>query len=169
MRYVLLKHEKEKDFHVDFLLDCGLERLLTWQITDPFFIDRLKFGGNFFNIAESPNRTNGIFYSNCHRIFDHRRMYLDFSGDLGDCRGRVDRIEYGNWELQEVCARQLVIKTVGVHLAEHSSMTRLWRFEPPAEITLDLHGTSPDRLMQQLPPPGDENWAVYCAKMLCVQ
>jgi len=165
MRYVLLKHEKDKDFHVDFLLDCGLERLITWQITDPIFIDRLKFDEIFFNFAESPNRINDTIYSYCRRIFDHRRMYLDFSGDLGDHRGCVTRIEYGNWELCEVCANRLVMKTVGTCPAGNTPTARLWRFEPPAEITLDFNETTPDRLMQKLPPPGDENWVVSCTRV----
>ena len=168
MRYVLLKHEKNSDFHVDFLLDCGQERLLTWQIVDHIFFDRLKFDGNFFNFAESPNRTNDIFYANCHRIFDHRREYLDISGDLGNLRGCVIRIEYGDWTLLEVCAKQLVIQTFGTNPANNFSMARLWRFEPQIEIALDLHGTSLDRLMQQLPPPGDENWVVSCTRVLGV-
>jgi len=162
MRYALLKHEKDNDFHVDFLLDCGLEHLLTWQITDHVFIDRNKFEGNFFNFAESPKITNDTFYSNCRRVFDHRPKYLDFSGDLSDGRGCVACIECGDWDMCDICSRHLIIKTVGVLLADHSPITRLWKFEPPVEITLDITATSPDWLMQQLPPPGNENWIVYC-------
>jgi len=167
MHYVLLKHENNGDFHVDILLDCGQERLLTWQIGDHDFIDWLKFDGNFFNFAESPNHTNDTFYSKCRRIFDHQRKYLDFSGELGESRGHITRIEYGKWELHEICAKQIVIKMVGVLLAEHSPITRHWRFEPPVEIALDLNGSSPGRLMQQLPPPGDGNWVVSCTQGLC--
>ena len=165
MRYVLLKHERNGDFHVDFLLDCGRERLLTWQIVDHNLIDRLKFDGNFFNFAESPNRTNDTFYSSCRRVFDHRRKYLDFSGDLGDCRGCVASTEYGDWELCEICTRQLVIKTVGVLVADDSPVTRLWQFEPHIETMLTPGETSPDRLMQMLPPPSDVNWVVSCTRV----
>jgi len=167
MRYVLLKHEKDNDFHVDFLLDCGQECLLTWQMTDHVFIDRLKSNGIFLNFAESPNRTNDTFYSNCHRIFDHRRKYLDFSGDIGDSRGRVVCMDNGEWELCEICAQHLIIKTIGVFSVDNSPITRIWRFEPPIGITLDTDGTSPDRLMQHLPPPDDENWVVSCTQMFC--
>jgi len=165
MRYVLLKHVINNDFHIDFLLDCGTERLLTWQITDHIFIDRLTFDDNFFNFTESPNRINDTIYSVCRRVFDHRRRYLDFSGDLGNQRGCVEIVEYGNWELQVVCTKNLVFKTTGIRLEGHSPTARLWQFEPPIEIALASDETTPDRLMQLLPPPGGENWVVFCTRI----
>jgi len=160
MRYVLLKHEEQGDFHADFLLDCGRERLLTWQISDTRFASFLVGHENFFDFTTSPNNIIHTICSKCRRIPDHRWKYLDFSGELGDHRGYVTRAECGQWELRELTARRLVIKTVGTRLADHSSISRQWQFEPPVEITLNPDGTSPDRLMQQLPPPGDENWVV---------
>ena len=165
MRYVLLKHEKDGDFHVDFLLDCGFERLLTWQICDNNLIKHLETGENFSNFSCLPNRTNDTFFPNCQRIFDHRRKYLDFSGDLGDGRGCVSRIECGTWELCGVCVKRLVIKTVGTCLADHSTIVRQWQFEPPVEIALVPGEPSPDRLMQQLPPPDDGDWVVFCTRL----
>ena len=165
-RFVLLKHENKVDFHVDFLLDCGGDRLLTWQFSDKLFANLLVADENFFDFTKSPNRINSTVDSNCRRIFDHRRKYLNFSGDLGDHRGYITRIECGTWELLNLSARQLVIKTVGTRLADNAPVTRLWQFEPPIEIAVDTPVATPDWLMQQLPPPGDGNWVVSCS-FLC--
>ena len=162
MRYVLLKHENQGDFHVDFLLDCGDERLLTWQINDKNFASFLICDEKYFDLTKLPNDIDHTVCSNCRRNFDHRRKYLDFSGDIGDCRGHVTRIECGTWELLEINTRRLVIKTVGNRLVENLPTTRQWQFEPPVEIAIGSCGTSLDRLMQRLPPPGEENWIVFC-------
>jgi hypothetical protein len=165
MRYVLLKHEKYDDFHIDFLLDCGQERLLAWQIHNQNSISFFRFDELFSNFSKQQSITNHTSRLNCRRIFDHRRNYLDFSGDLGDSRGFVTPIEFGTWELCEVCAKQLVIKTVGTHLSDGSPTAWLWQFEPPTEIALAPGGTPPEQLMQQLPPPSEENWLVSCTWM----
>jgi len=73
-------------------------------------------------------------------------------------------MEYGNWELCNICEKCLVIKTVRTRLNGHTSTVRRWQFEPPGKITLDPCGKSPDWLMQQLPPPGEENWVVFCTR-----
>ena len=166
MRYVLLKHENHGDFHVDFLLDSGEERLLSWQITDKSFANNIVGDEKSFDFTQRPNSIDHTLYSYCRRIFDHRRKYLDFSGNLGEHRGYVNCVENGIWELLEQTASRFVIKTVGTRLADNSPVTRQWRFEPPDDMTLTLVGTSPVRLLSQLPPPGEENWVVLC-RFLC--
>ena len=166
MRYVLLKHDKQEDFHVDFLLDCGEERLLTWQISDKILTNFLVCDVNFLDFTKSPNRINHTFYANCRRIFDHRRKYLDFSGDLGDYRGYVTRIECGTWEPLEVTAHQLSIETVGTRLADNMQIIRKWHFEPPMGKVSVPDGTTHNRLIQQISLPSEENWVVSC-RLLC--
>ena len=166
MRYVLLKHENQGDFHIDFLLDCGEERLLTWQIGDKSLVNFLIGNEKFFDFSTLPNSIATTVYSNCRRIFDHRRKYLDFSGDLGDDRGYVTCMEHGIWELVELDAKQLVLKTVGTRLADNSPLSRQWQFEPPVTMTLSPDEISLERLMQHLPPPGNGIWVVFC-RILC--
>ena len=165
-RFVLLKHENKGDFHVDFLLDCGSDRLLTWQINDKFLANFLTCGEKFFDFTKSSNHTNNTVYSNCQRIFDHRLKYFDFSGDLGEYRGYVTRLEYGIWELSELTGSRLAIKTVGTRLADNLLISRLWLFVPLGEMTMDIKAEKPDQLMQQLPPPGNGKWVVSCS-FLC--
>ena len=170
MRYTLLKHKNHGDFHVDLMFDCGEEHLLTWQIDDKSFASFLVGEENFFNFTDLLNNKDATVYSNCRRIFDHRRKYLDFSGDLGDHRGYVTRVECGTWKLLELDARRLVIKTIGTRLTDtpvaNLLSIRQWQFEPPVEIVIDLSGTLSERLMQQLPPPGEGTWVVSCS-FLC--
>ena len=170
MRYVLLKHDKQEDFHVDFLLDCGEERLLTWQISDKTLTNFLMGEVIFLDFIKSPNSIDRTFYSKCLRIFDHRRKYLDFSGDLGNDRGQVSRLEYGTWELLEMTAHRLVIKTFGTRpadaIADAAPAVRLWQFEPPLGMVIEPDGTTLINLMQRIPLPSDENWVVSC-RSLC--
>ena len=162
MRYVLLKHNKQGDFHVDFMLDCGEDRLLTWQISDKNLTNYLIDDEKFLDFTKSPNGIDRTFYSKCRRIFDHRRKYLDFCGDLGDDRGHVTRVECGTWELLEFTAHQLTIKTSGTRVADNTPIIRQWQFEPPLGMVIEPDGTTLTRLMHLLPPPSDENWLVSC-------
>jgi len=163
MQYTVLKHEKDSDFHVDFLLDCGDERLLTWKICDERFAKYLVWEEKNCDLDKQPISIDDTIYANCRRVFDHRRKYLDFSGDLGNHRGYIIRVECGSWELRELTVRRLVINTVGRRLEDNSPMTRQWCFEPPVAMTLAPDdGTPSDRLIRQLPPPSDENWVVFC-------
>ena len=167
MRYVLLKHEIHSDFHIDFMIDCGDERLLSWQIDDKNLASFLVGSEKYCNFSGSPNSIDATIYSKCQRIFDHRLVYLDFWGDLGEYRGHITRVECGTWELLELDARLLVIKTLGTRLTDNpvanSLAIRQWQFEPPVEIVIDPNEPLPVRLMQQLPPPGEDHWFVSCS------
>jgi len=161
-RFVLSKHESKSDFHIDFFVDFGGESLLTWKICDKNFAGFISNDEKFFNFTESQIGIGDTFFLNCQRIFDHRRKYLDFSGDLGDDRGRVTRIECGTWELLELNAHRLTIKTVGTRLNDNLPTVKQWQFEPPNEIELTPHTP----LLEQLPPPGEGIWLVSCS-FLC--
>jgi len=94
-RFTLLKHETEDDVHVDFLLENEQETLWTWRINDVEF---------FSQPAE--NRSISAV-----RIFDHRKLYLDFEGELSGSRGRVMQIDTGTWQFVRQNKNRLVIET----------------------------------------------------------
>ena len=98
MQYVLLKHERDNDFHVDFLLDCGCERLLSWRICDENFAGLLVDDVKYFNLAELPEQKIDTMVTFCRRNFDHRRLYLEYEGEISENRGRVERVEWGKWD-----------------------------------------------------------------------
>lgn len=162
MQYVLLKHANGDKFHVDFLLDCGLERLLSWQICDEnlarLLVSRIK-NSVFSKRPKQKNDTIDLF---CRRIFDHRKLYLNYEGDIAGDRGRVDRAECGKWELLEVLTRQIIIKTTGRLVTDDSQAVKLWQFQLPENFALNESDFSPPELMQRLPPPSDAKWHLQC-------
>jgi len=158
MRYTLLKHEKDGDFHVDFLLDCGAERLLSWQICDENFTKALIFAANFFNLNESPKHIIDTVSVACHRSFDHRKLYLDYEGEISSNRGHVTRIECGNWELSTMCCDQITLVTKGRHIAQNTPTIKQWQFRPPEGFVIDTQNTSLPELLNKLPRPGESEW-----------
>ena len=76
-RFVLLEHLWD-GIHWDLMLEDG-EALRTWAIDAPVVIGR-----------DLPARA----------LPDHRRIYLDYEGDISGDRGRVRRIDEGTY-----CAR----------------------------------------------------------------
>ncbi len=161
MRYVLLKHVNELEFHVDFLLDCGGDRLLSWQISDKNSIETLLQVGNIFDFTRPSSGIINKVPLVCRRNFDHRLIYLDFSGDLGDHRGCVTRIECGIWEITEPVSGRLVIKTTGMLLPDNIPTAKQWQLEPPGGLAINERELSPDRLMEMLPPPGEKVWRFW--------
>ena len=166
MRYVLLKHEKNSDFHVDFLLDCGGERLLSWQICEENFANSLVSGVKFFNLAESPKQITDTIHSVCRRNFDHRKIYLNCEGEIGENRGRVICVECGEWDFFSFDQKQIVLQTNGGHTTTDSPIRRQWQFLLPFGVTIEIQDIAPANLMQRLPPPGDTDWYLRC-RLLC--
>ena len=76
--YVILHHEEIPDPHFDLMFETlpGSElatwRSPAWPIESPVVLTRLK---------------------------DHRRVYLDYEGDLSGSRGRVHRVAHGECEI----------------------------------------------------------------------
>ena len=162
MRYVLLKHERDSDFHVDFLLDFGVERLLSWQIYDENFTKALIFAANFFNLNESPKHIINTINAVCRRNFDHRKFYLDYEGEISSNRGHVTRIESGNWELSAIHSDQITLVTTGRHIAQNTPTIKQWQFRPPEGFAIDTQNVSPLKLFERLPPPGESEWHLHC-------
>ena len=93
-RFVLLEHEWD-GVHWDFMLESG-DVLRTWAVDAPIVAG-----------VELPARA----------LPDHRRVYLDYEGDVSGDRGRVRRVDEGRYEpiaweagrvLVRVAGRQLV-------------------------------------------------------------
>lgn len=73
--FALLEHATVDGVHWDFLLDLGDERLAAWRL------------------AQHPGEQPGTIAA--ERIGDHRRVYLEFEGEISGGRGVVRRIDRG--------------------------------------------------------------------------
>ncbi|MDR1384912.1 MAG: hypothetical protein LBJ67_13850 [Planctomycetaceae bacterium] len=125
MRYVLLKHIKENDFHVDFLLDCGKKQLLTWQVKNINFFRWLTNNIDFSDCSEISTNT---IETPCQRIVDHRRKYLDFEGEINNNRGFVEKIEWGEWKVLSIKPHQFLLKTIGTQKNNKIQTAKKWQF-----------------------------------------
>jgi DNA polymerase Ligase (LigD) len=77
-RFVLLQHQWN-GVHWDFMLESG-DSLRTWAIDEPIV------GGR-----DLPARALG----------DHRKMYLEYEGEVGGNRGWVRRVDAGTYRVIE--------------------------------------------------------------------
>ncbi|MCL2348314.1 MAG: hypothetical protein FWC50_08640 [Planctomycetaceae bacterium] len=163
MRYVLLKHEKYNDFHVDFLLDCGAERLLTWQFSDKKLLQFFPMDANFLDIPVSPNHTIDKIKIIARRIFDHRRRYLEFEGEIAPQQGSVTRIEQGEWELVSLDDQQLTINTASRNTAKchFAKSGQIWVFHFPRKTICPCHDFHPWELGKRIPEPNNDIWDVF--------
>ncbi len=80
LRFTILAHAHPAGLHWDLLLEQpGTQRLATWRVDaepeDLCAIQRAK------------------------RIFDHRRLYLDYEGEVSGGRGAVTRWDAGTYTL----------------------------------------------------------------------
>jgi len=158
MQYVLLKHKKCDDFHVDFLLDCGAERLLTWQFSDKKLVQILPSDVNFLDIPVSPNSTIDKIKTVAKRIFDHRRRYLEFEGEIDAQHGSVTRIDRGEWELVSLDDQQLTINTASCHVA---NFEQTWTFHFPEKMSCPSREFQLFELGKCIPEPNDDIWDIF--------
>src|SRR5687767_13993886 len=105
LRYAILHHSGVPDPHFDLLFetiegsDLATWRSPVWPILTPTPLTRLK---------------------------DHRRLYLDFHGELTQRRGRVERVATG---------------TCTVEIGEEAHWTiRLLTGSQPAALRIEQHG-----------------------------
>jgi hypothetical protein len=170
MQYTLLKHTKEKDFHVDFLLDCGMERLLTWQIKNAKFFHWLTDDTKFLNFDEKLASSTDTIKISCQRIFDHQRKYLDFEGKLDNNRGFIEKIEWGKWDILSIEANQFVLKTIGVQKNIKIQIIKKWRLIFPVNLQHEIVENQWHNFQRYstrffssfLPPVGVELWRLTC-------
>jgi hypothetical protein len=161
MRYVLLKHTKEKKNHVDFLLDCGEKRLLTWQIKNPIFFQWLINNTEFLDFNEILTDT---IETSCQRIFDHRQEYLDFEGKINNNRGFIEKIEWGEWDILSVESKRFVMKTTGTQKNKNIQTIKKWQCFFPTNFQQELEKNQlsdllhePNRFLSSFLPPVDDN------------
>jgi len=99
-RFVVLRHDLSGSVHWDLMLDFG-EVLATWQFGfDPC----------------GPGEGDG-FSARVRRIGDHRRLYLDYEGPVSGDRGRVTRVDGGDYELLSRRADVWVLRVEGEKLS----------------------------------------------------
>jgi DNA polymerase Ligase (LigD) len=92
-RFAILEHDYPI-LHWDFLLESG-DVLLTWRLSAP---------------PESGVIVEAL------KVFDHRRLYLDYKGPLSGGRGRVTRWDGGtfDWEAREPA--RMAVRLYGARL-----------------------------------------------------
>ena len=93
-RFVLLEH-LWNGVHWDFMLERG-EILRTWAIDSPIVAGR-----------DLPARALG----------DHRRIYLEYEGEISGGRGRVRRLDSGTYRALLWSADRVQIEIAGSQLA----------------------------------------------------
>jgi hypothetical protein len=114
MMYAVLEHEgpvSEKpsaggrEVHWDLLVAVpGRERLATWRLSaDPT-------GGEADVWAE--------------RIQDHRRVYLDYEGEISGGRGRVRRIDRGEAMIEQLSGERIRVRLAGGRLSGRFEIDR---------------------------------------------
>ncbi len=105
MMFALLKHDTrqcdpavaEPGLHWDLLIEFpDQDRLPTWQLA-----------------ADPTETANPI---TARRIPDHRRLYLDYEGEITGGRGTVRRIDRGHVQIVDTDLEHLVINFAGTHL-----------------------------------------------------
>jgi hypothetical protein len=93
-RFVLLEH-LWNGVHWDFMLERG-EILRTWAIDAPVVSGR-----------DLPARALG----------DHRRIYLEYEGEISGGRGQVRRLDSGTYQAVVWSAERVQIEVAGAQLA----------------------------------------------------
>lgn len=93
--FVLLEHQSDSGVHWDLMIELpGREKLATWRL------------------AENPIACEGAAIT-AEPIGDHRRVYLDYEGDIGLGRGSVERMDRGETRLIHCDAERVVVELCG--------------------------------------------------------
>lgn len=96
-RFAVLQHTQQAGVHWDLVLEWpGAQRLPTWQ-------------------TEVSPENAGAFQA-AKRIFDHRRIYLDYEGEVSGGRGSVRQWDAGVYAVVEKTADFLVVELAGKRL-----------------------------------------------------
>lgn len=116
-RYVILKHDSPRGLHYDFLLETAT-LLTTWALAE----------------APAPGcRTSA------EQLPDHRRLYLEYEGEISGGRGTVTRWDYGEYIILKRTPANLELALSGQQLQGRGKLSlvdpdcRVWQFEFQAE------------------------------------
>ena len=102
--FVLLEHTTPAGVHWDLLIEQqGHDTLLTWRL------------------LANPLANESV---PAEHIGRHRRIYLDFEGDIGGGRGSVRRIDRGPAILHEIAGDTTTLELSGDHLRGKFTITR---------------------------------------------
>ena len=101
-RFVLLEHTLET-VHWDFLIEAG-GVLRSWAIDEPVVPGR-----------DLPARP----------LPDHRTIYLDYEGEISRGRGRVRRVDAGEYELVADEGSRVVVRIAGAQLVGEVEVRQL--------------------------------------------
>lgn len=102
--YALLEHTTSAGVHWDLLVEQpGHEGLVTWRLhANPLGLDSVP----------------------AERIADHRRIYLDYEGEISGGRGTVRRLDYGKAAIVALSGDTAVLEFHGAHLRGEFSFIR---------------------------------------------
>jgi hypothetical protein len=100
-RFVLLEHLWD-GVHWDFMLEAG-EVLRTWAIDAPIVAG-----------VDLPARA----------IADHRRLYLEYEGEISGNRGRVRRLDEGTYRVLLWSAEHIRVELAGSQLVGEVDLRR---------------------------------------------
>jgi DNA polymerase Ligase (LigD) len=101
-RFVLLEHNWN-GVHWDFMLEVG-EVLRTWAIDAPIVSGR-----------DLPARALG----------DHRKIYLDYEGQIAGDRGHVRRVDAGSFRVQVWLREHVRVEVSGSQLVGEVDLRRV--------------------------------------------
>ena len=95
-RYVILFHDDGAEPHFDIMVETVPGGpLMTWRTTD-------------WPIVRE---------TNCTRLGEHRREYLDYEGAISGNRGQVTRVAGGACEVEWTTRHELLLKLPGLPLS----------------------------------------------------
>lgn len=114
LQFVILEHATAADTHWDLLIESAPDSLLrTWRL------------------SENPTSKDGPIVA--MPIADHRRLYLDFEGEVSGNRGHVRRVDRGGAEWLDDSATCIRVRLTGNMLFGQYEITTsgegLWVFQ----------------------------------------
>ena len=108
-QFVVLQHEASGAVHWDLMLDMG-GLLATWRF------------------SENPCSSGSAdvkFPLRITRIKDHRRIYLDYEGPISGGRGRVTRVDGGQYTLLKESTGRWTVRLAGALLSGTYQLTEV--------------------------------------------
>jgi hypothetical protein len=124
-RFVLLYHDCPPEFgkpsHWDFMLEHD-GALLTWSLAELPTAWRREAGESSAILSAVP----------ATRLADHRLAYLDFEGPMSGNRGRVTRLDGGDYRVLEEVEGRLCVELCGGLVRGTATLTHEaadWRLE----------------------------------------